>query len=229
MLTDIRRARVLSRAESKDSKPTWFPKAILAGAVAGGAHGYLRPHSAFSGGIELGGRSMKGRLAGAVVGSTVGAGIGWLPQIAYEGLGMGKQAMRAVTYEMDKKERAAVKRENAKENDGPVRYHNGVPEPLWGRLRPGQKKAKQSLEKTAILAQMLAKVLIGDKDNPARRQTIENLPTVAHMPVPAQSRIASAITHIDNQLRDIAMYRMIAGRRAQAARYGADDYIADRY
>jgi hypothetical protein len=72
---------------ARDEKPKWFPKAILAGATLGAAHGAMRPHSAFSGGIERISKShsAKQRLAAALVGSTVGAGLGWLPQIAYEG------------------------------------------------------------------------------------------------------------------------------------------------
>lgn len=72
---------------ARDEKPAWFPKAILGGAVAGAAHGAARPNSAFSGGIERISKrhSAKQRLAAALVGSTVGAGLGWLPQIAYEG------------------------------------------------------------------------------------------------------------------------------------------------
>lgn len=68
-----------------DDKPKWFPKAILAGAMLGAAHGALRPHSAFSGGVELGRQTLRSRLSGMAVGSTVGASLGWMPQIIYEG------------------------------------------------------------------------------------------------------------------------------------------------
>lgn len=77
----------LAAMAAKDDKPTWFPKAILGGTLLGAAHGAARPHSAFSGGIERVSKrhSAKQRLAAALVGSTVGAGLGWLPQIVYEG------------------------------------------------------------------------------------------------------------------------------------------------
>jgi hypothetical protein len=81
-----RLSRFMKAPRDTDSKPDWFPKAILAGAVLGGLHGVIRPHSAFSGGIEQGKITLKNRLAGGLVGSTVGAGLGWMPQIVYEGL-----------------------------------------------------------------------------------------------------------------------------------------------
>lgn len=86
----IKKASALARfrksPQPPSDKPDWFPKAILAGALLGATHGALRPHSAFSGGIEQGKVGLKQRLAGGLVGSTVGAGIGWLPEIVYEGI-----------------------------------------------------------------------------------------------------------------------------------------------
>jgi len=79
-------------AQVDKDRPTWFPKAILAGALLGATHGAIRPHSAFSGGIEQGKVTLKNRIAGGLVGSTVGAGIGWLPQIVYEGTRSNKNA-----------------------------------------------------------------------------------------------------------------------------------------
>lgn len=85
-------------AAGPSKKPSWFPKAILGGAILGATHGAIRPHSAFSGGMEAAarglGHSVRQRAAGALVGSTVGAGLGWMPQIVYEGTRSPSSGMR---------------------------------------------------------------------------------------------------------------------------------------
>ena len=72
--------------QPSDNTPHWYARAIAGGALLGGVHGYMRPHSAFSGGMERGGKSLKGRLAGGVVGATLGASIGAMPQIMHDAL-----------------------------------------------------------------------------------------------------------------------------------------------
>lgn len=52
-----------------------------------------------------------------------------------------KFAMRCLSYEMDAKEKADIRRDNRAENGGKaVKYHNGVPEPLWGKLRTEERR-----------------------------------------------------------------------------------------
>lgn len=72
--------------QSAEDRPHWYARAIAAGTLAGGVHGYMRPHSAFSGGMERGGKTLKGRLAGGVVGATLGASVGAMPQIVRDAL-----------------------------------------------------------------------------------------------------------------------------------------------
>lgn len=113
---------------AKDAKPHWYARVIAGGALLGGVHGFARPHSAFSGGMEAGGERLGGRIAGGIVGATLGASVGAMPQIMHDALKEHQQArvktastylqklasitmpkLRNITYEMDDKERKEIK------------------------------------------------------------------------------------------------------------------------
>ncbi|MFZ4580994.1 MAG: hypothetical protein ACOYOB_21630 [Myxococcota bacterium] len=82
MLTKTRRKRVLQKCAAKEREPDELKLLVGAGALAGAGHGYARPHSIFAGGVP-GHIGQHRRKAGMLLGATIGAGLGWLPEIAW--------------------------------------------------------------------------------------------------------------------------------------------------